>query len=123
MAFEPSKATVTAVGTVVAPAESKFDGNLHELRIAVNHRRKDQSGEYVDDGTTWFTYKANGEYGEALKEYETGDRIKVIDASLQTREYQKRDGSTGLANDLRYGSIEVLEKKSERQPVGAESAW
>lgn len=118
MAFEPSKVTATIVGRVVAPAEDKFDGKLTELRVAVGHRRKDQSGEYVDDGTTWITYKANGEWGAPLKAFGKGDLIKITDAALQTREFERKAGGTGLQIDARFGQVELLEAKGERDSAG-----
>lgn len=119
MAFEPSKIVANIVGRVVAPAEQKFDGALTELRVAVGHRRKDQqTGEYVDDGTTWVTYKANGEYGKPLQAFGKGDLVKIVDGDIRTREFERKAGGTGLQVDVRFGTIELLEAKGEREAAG-----
>lgn len=120
--FIPPKITATIVANVVAPAEEKFDGNLVELRLAVGSRRKNRdSGEYEDGPTTWVTYKANGEFGTPLKAFGKGDRIRITDANLEAREYAKKDGSTGLALDARFGEVELLESKAEK--ASAETPW
>lgn len=120
MAFESPGIRGSIVGTVVAPAESKFDGNLHELRIAVNHSKKNKdTGEYEQTGTTWLTYAGNGEYGEALKAFSQGSQVKITDALIETRTYQKRDGSEGLGITARFGEIEETAPAREK----AEAAW
>lgn len=120
MAFEAPGIRGSIVGTVVAEAESKFDGNLHELRIAVNHSKKDRdTGEYVQTGTTWLTYAGNGEYGTALKAFAKGAQVKITDALIETREFNRKDGSQGLGVTARFGEIE------ETAPAkgAAEAAW
>lgn len=119
--FIPPKAVVTIVGNVVAPAEEKFDGNLTELRVAVNKRKKDRdTGEWVDNGTDWYTYKASGEYGAPLKQFGKGDQIRIKEGVLETREYAKKDGNSGLALDVRFGEVELLESKAA---ASAENPW
>jgi hypothetical protein len=119
MAFESPGIRGTVIGTVAAPAESKFDGNLHELRLAINHSKKDRdTGEYVQTGTTWLTYQANGEWGQKLTQFAKGSQVKITDALIETREFTRGDGSTGLGVTARFGEIE------ETAPAkGAESAW
>lgn len=121
--FIPPKITATIVGNIVAPAEEKFDGNLTELRVAVNKRKKDRdTGEWVDNGTDWITYKASGEWGAPLKQFGKGDRIRITDAVLETREFEKRDGNSGLALDARFGTVELLEAKGDR-PAATDDTW
>lgn len=120
MAFENPGIRGTIIGTVAAPAESKFDGNLHELRLAINHSKKDRdTGEYVQTGTTWLTYQANNEYGEALKAFTKGAQVKITDALIETREFTRKDGSQGLGVSARFG--EIVENAPAKG--AAESAW
>lgn len=120
--FVPSGIRGRIVGNVVAPAEEKFEGRVVELRIAVGHGYRDKAtNEWKDTGTTWVTYSASGEWGEALKAFGKGDRVQIEDTAIETKTYQKRDGTEGLAVNARFGTIELLEAKQEK--VGAESAW
>lgn len=110
------------VGRVVAPAEDKFDGRVTELRIAISHGYKDKTTEeWKETGTTWLTYSATGEWAEPLREFGKGDLVEISDAALETRAFDRRDGSHDVGVTARFGSIELLESK--REPVGAESAW
>lgn len=120
MAFQAPGIRGTIVGTVVGPAESKFDGNLHELRIAVNHSKKDRdTGEYVQTGTTWLTYAANGEWGQKLTQFGKGSQVSITDALIETREYTRKDGSQGLGITARFGEIEETAPARE----SAEATW
>lgn len=116
--FIPSGIRGRIVGNVVAPAESKFDGDQTELRIAVGHGYK-KDGVWTETGTTFVTYIARGEWGNTLTPFGKGDRIQIEDAAIETKTYQKRDGSEGLAVNARFGEVTLLEKKAEK----VESAW
>jgi hypothetical protein len=120
MAFEPPRIRAEIIGTVVADAEEKFNGTLHELRIAVNQSKKDKdTGEWVDNGATYVTYAGSGEYGEALKAFHKGAQVKITDAKVETRTYPRKDGSEGIQITARFGEIEET-----APPKGAaESAW
>lgn len=124
MTFKPSKIQASSiVGRAAADPEEKFDGQLVELRIAVGHRKKD-GDEYVDNGTTWLTYKANGEYATPLKAVGKGDLVEITDAVIESREYQK-NGETRSALEARFGSLEILERKGEGQKpaAAADTPW
>lgn len=112
MVFKPSKINANIIGRAAAPAEKKFNGDLTELRIAVGHR-KQTNGEWVDNGTSWVTYKANGEYGAALDAVGKGDLVEIVDAALEAREYESKSGNKGLALEARFGKLNILERKSD----------
>lgn len=119
--FKPSGIRASSiVGRVVAPAEDKFDGKFTELRLAIGHGYK-KDGEWTETGTTWLTYTASGEWAEPLRAFGKGDLVEITDASLETKTYQKKDGTDGLQVTARFGTAELLESK--REPVGAESSW
>lgn len=117
--FKPSRATVTIVGNV-GQVQSKFDGTLVEATVAVSKGYKDKNtDQWVDTGTDWYTVIARGDYTGTLLDLNPGDRVEVVDAKLEHREYPKQDGSTGVSYDLNFGTVVVLERKADRQPVGA----
>ena len=113
MTFKPSKIQISSlVGRAVDAATEKFDGQLVELRIAVGHRKPDGNGGYEDAGTTWLTYKANGEYAAPLKSVGKGDLIEITDAVLESREYTS-NGEKRSSLEARFGTLTILERKGE----------
>lgn len=106
-------ATATIVGRAGTdpenPAYNK-DGSrgIQEIRVAVDQGYKDSDGDWVETGTTWYTYTAPV---EVLAEVSKGDKVRIDDARLETREFTRKDGTTGQAFDLRFGTIAVLESK------------
>lgn len=121
--FKPSRATVNVVGTV-GRVEQKFDGQLTEVSIAVNKGYKDKNTQqWVDTGTDWYTFITRGDWqaNVAALNLQGGDRVEVTDAKLEHREYEKRDGSPGIACELNFGEIVVLERKADRQQASGGS--
>lgn len=121
--FKPSRATVNVVGTV-GSVQSKFDGKQTEVSIAVGKGYKDKmTQEWVDKGTDWYTFITRGDWQSQIEslDLQPGDRVEVTDAKLEHREYEKRDGGLGIACDLNYGELTVLERKADR-PSGGSSA-
>jgi len=118
--FKPSRATVSIVGTV-GRSESKFDGALTETTIAVNkgYKDKNNNNEWKDTGTDWYTFITRGDWQSVVAGVQPGDRVEVANAKLEHREYPKNDGSTGVAYELTFGEFVVLERKADREPVGA----
>ena len=115
-------ASITLVGYVSNPARPPAydkDGSkgVLELSIPINEGYK-KDGEFVQTGTTWYTYSAAGEYADALRELAKGDKVRIDDAKQEVREYTDRDGAKQKGISLRYGSIKVLESK---EPVRASS--
>jgi single-strand DNA-binding protein len=62
------------------------------LRIAVNTRRKDQSGEWVDK-PNYFDVTVWGAQGENCANYLSKGRPVAIDGRLEWREWEAKDGS------------------------------
>ena len=113
-------ASITLVGYVSNPARPPAydkDGSkgVLELSIPINEGYK-KDGEFVQTGTTWYTYSAAGEYADALKALGKGDKIRIDDAKQEVREYTDKDGAKQKGISLRYGSIKVLESK---EPAGS----
>ena len=121
--FKPSGIRASSiVGRVVAPAEDKLDGKITELRLAIGHGYK-KDGEWTETSTTWLTYVASGDWAAPLRSFGKGDLVEITDAAVETRTFDKKDGSQGIGVTARFGSIDLLEAKGEREKVGAEAAW
>lgn len=110
-------ATVTIVGRAggeaKVPAYDKDNSSgVLELSIAVSQGYK-KNDEWVDTGTTWYVHSAAGEHAQALAVVGKGDKVRLDDARLETREFTRKDGTTGQVFNTRYGTLVVLEQKSD----------
>jgi single-strand DNA-binding protein len=63
-----------------------------KLRIAVNTRRKDQGGQWIDK-PNYFDVTVWGAQGENCSNYLTKGRPVAIDGRLEWREWEAQDGS------------------------------
>lgn len=115
-------ATVTLVGHAGADAENPaYDKEgtrgLKQLRVAVGQGYKDKNtGEWKDTGTAWYTVTGRT---EDLAHIGRGDKVRVDEARLEVREFQRKDGTTGQSFETSFGSITVLESKGSAS--GSES--
>lgn len=106
-------ATVTIVGRAGGDAEfppydKSGERGVSQVRIAVGQGYK-KDGEWVDTGTAWYTVTGRtGDIGHVRK----GDKVRVDDARLETREFTRKDNSIGQAFETRFGTVTVLESKS-----------
>jgi single-stranded DNA-binding protein len=121
-------ANVTVVGRAGGPVEVKHftgGGSVAELSIAVSQGYK-KDDQWVDTGTTWYTLQAATAYAEDnWPSVGKGDKVRVDDAKQETREYKKRDESSGLQITLKFGTLTVVEAKNQDEasdgfvPAGA----
>jgi hypothetical protein len=119
------------VGTAVAAAEDKFDGQQTEVRIATNfgyYKDKQNKQDWTETGTKFFSIIARGDYANALRGIGAGDVVRVDDANLEFRQYTK-DGQEREVAQLTFGTVTVVKKKdsSNQQsrdfvPAGANDA-
>ena len=65
---------------------------LCSLRIAVNTRRKDESGQWTDK-PNYFDVSVWGNQGESCAQYLSKGRPVAIDGRLEWREWEATDGS------------------------------
>lgn len=105
------------VGTAGGDVQFKnFDnGNsVAELSIAVNQGyRNKQTNEWVETGTTWLRILASGDYADNnWPPVHKGDRVRVDGGRLETREFDRKDGTKGQAFEIRFGALSVVESKS-----------
>jgi hypothetical protein len=109
-------ATTTLVGYASGEARTpRYDkdgsSGVLEVSFALNEGYK-KGDEFIQTGTTWYTYSAAGDYADPLRAIGKGDKVRINDAKQEVREYENKDGEKVKAIGLRYGSIVVLEKSN-----------
>lgn len=120
--------TVDLVGYAASDARNPAydkDGSkgVKEVSIPLNEGYT-KDGEFVQTGTSWYTYSAAGDYAAQVAAIKKGDKVKVSGAKLEVREYKDKDNNDKLGLSLRYGSITVLESKSGGAPVTSDDdSW
>ena len=77
------------------------------LRIAVNSRRKDASGEWVDK-PNYFDVTVWGAQGENCSRFLAKGRPVAIDGRLEWREWQAQDGTKRQATEIVADSVQFL---------------
>lgn len=107
-------ATVTLVGRAGADAEfpaydKEGTRGLSQVRVAISQGYKDKNtNEWKDTGTLWVTVTGRtDDIGHVRK----GDKVRLDDARLEAREFERKDGSIGQAFETRFGTLTVLEVK------------
>lgn len=110
--------TATVVGTAGGEVDYRVfsnGGSQAELSIAVGHGFKDKnSGEWIEKGTTWIKLLATSDHAEHNWPYVgKGDRVRVDEGRLETREFDRKDGTKGQAFELRYGNVTVIDSKQQ----------
>ena len=87
------------------------------LRIAVNSRRKDESGQWTDK-PNYFSVSVFGNQAESCSQYLSKGRPVAIDGRLDWREWQSQDGSKREAVEIVAESVQFLGSRGE---AGAET--
>src|SRR5882672_994135 len=77
------------------------------LRVAVNTRRKDSSGEWVDK-PNFFDITVWGAQGENCAQYLQKGRPVAIDGRLEWREWQDQQGNKRQSVDIIADSVQFL---------------
>lgn len=122
-------ATLTLVGWTASEArnpayDKEGKKGVKELSIPINEGYT-KDGEFVQTGTTWYTYSAAGDYAATLEAIPKGSKIRIDDAKQEVREYKDRDDNPKLGIGLRFGTIVVLEQgeaKADARTATAKAA-
>ena len=77
------------------------------LRIAVNTRRKDESGEWGEKAN-YFSVTVFGKQGENAAQYLSKGRGVAIDGRLSWREYQTNEGQKREAVEIIADTVQFL---------------
>lgn len=96
------------------------------LRIAVNTRRKDESGQWTDK-PNYFDVTVWGQQGENCAQYLSKGRPVAVDGRLEWREWEAQDGSKRQAVEIVAESVQFLGGRMEGEapayvPTGAAGA-
>lgn len=92
------------------------------LRLAVNTRRKDESGQWTDK-PNYFDVTVWGQQGENCAQYLAKGRPVAIDGRLEWREWEAQDGAKRQAVEVVAESVQFLGGRQESEgayvPAGA----
>jgi single-strand DNA-binding protein len=88
------------------------------LRVAVNSRRKDESGQWVDK-PNYFDVTVWGAQGESCAQYLAKGRPVAVDGRLNWREWEANDGSKRQSVDIIADSVQFLGSREGAQSNGA----
>ena len=88
------------------------------LRVAVNGRRKDQSGQWVDK-PNYFNITVWGAQGENCSNYLSKGRPVAVDGRLDWREWEAKDGSGKRQTvEIVADSVQFLGSRDGSAPGG-----
>jgi single-strand DNA-binding protein len=88
-----------------------------KLRVAVNSRRKDQSGEWVDK-PNYFDVTVWGAQGENCANYLSKGRPVAVEGRLDWREWEAQDGSKRQSIEIIANSVQFLGSRSDNPGGG-----
>jgi single-strand DNA-binding protein len=77
------------------------------LRIAVNSRRKDETGQWADK-PNYFSVSVFGNQAESCSQYLSKGRPVAIDGRLDWREWQAQDGAKRESVEIVAESVQFL---------------
>src|SRR5213079_3366441 len=87
------------------------------LRVAVNTRRKDESGQWVDK-PNYFDVTAWGQQGENCAQYLAKGRPVAVDGRLEWREWEAQDGSKRQAVEVVADTVQFLGSRDAGESGG-----
>jgi single-strand DNA-binding protein len=101
---------VVVTGNLTRDPELRHTGGgtaVCDLRIAVNSRRKDQSGNWVDK-PNYFDVTVWGGQGENCANYLSKGRPVAIEGRLDWREWEAKDGGKRQAVQIIANTVQFL---------------
>lgn len=87
------------------------------LRVAVNSRRRDESGQWIDK-PNYFDVSVFGNQGESCAQYLSKGRPIGIDGRLDWREWEAQDGSKRQAVQIIAESVQFLGSRGDGEGFG-----
>jgi single-strand DNA-binding protein len=87
------------------------------LRVAVNTRRRDESGQWADK-PNYFDVTVWGQQGENCAQYLSKGRPVAIDGRLEWREWETQDGGKRQAVDIVADNVQFLGGRGEGEAGG-----
>jgi single-strand DNA-binding protein len=101
---------VVITGNLTRDPELRHTGGgtaVCELRVAVNSRRKDQSGNWVDK-PNYFDVTVWGAQGENCSTYLSKGRPVAVEGRLDWREWEAKDGGKRQSVSIIANSVQFL---------------
>jgi single-strand DNA-binding protein len=101
---------VVLVGNLTRDPELRHTGSgtaVCSLRVAVNSRRRDETGQWVDK-PNYFSVSVFGNQAESCAQFLAKGRPVGIDGRLDWREWQAQDGSKREAVEIVAESVQFL---------------
>jgi single-strand DNA-binding protein len=101
---------VVVTGNLTRDPELRHTGGgtaVCDLRVAVNSRRKDQSGNWVDK-PNYFDVTVWGAQGENCANYLSKGRPVAIEGRLDWREWEAKDGGKRQAVQIIANTVQFL---------------
>lgn len=112
---------VTITGNLTADPELRHTPSgtaVCQLRVAVNGRRKDQSGQWVDK-PNYFNVTVWGAQGENCKNYLSKGRPVAVDGRLDWREWEAKDGGGKRQSvEIVADTVQFLGSRDGSAPAG-----
>lgn len=123
---------ITIIGALGADPTLRFTPSgkaVASFQVAVNKRRKDQSGAWVDDGADWHSVQAWGTLAENVAESLTKGIRVIVTGRLESREWEDREGNRrtsweitaqGVGVDLSFATATVTRNQradEQRRPT------
>jgi len=90
------------------------------LRIAVNTRRKDSTGQWTEK-PNYFDITVWGNQGESCAQYLAKGRPVAVDGRLEWREWTAQDGGKRESIDIIADAIQFLANGQNPTPTGGAS--
>jgi single-strand DNA-binding protein len=87
------------------------------LRLAVNARRKDETGQWVDK-PNYFSITVWGQQGENCAQYLSKGRPVAVDGRLDWREWESQDGTKREAVEIVAESVQFLGGRGDGEGGG-----
>ena len=106
---------VILVGNLGQDPELRHTGSgtaVCNLRLATNESYKDSNGDWVER-TEWHSLVAWSKLAEICNEYLKKGSQVYFEGSLQTREYEAKDGVTKYATEIKVKEMMMLSGKGE----------
>lgn len=107
---------VILIGNLGQDPELRYTGSgtaVCNMRLATNESYKDGDGNLIDK-TEWHTLVAWARLGEVCNEYLSKGSQAYFEGSLQTRQWEDRDGNTRYSTEVKVREVMFL----DRQPQG-----
>ena len=101
---------VILVGNLGQDPELRYTGSgtaVCNMRIATSESYKDRDGNQVEN-TEWHTVVAWSRLAEICGEYLKKGRQVYIEGSLQTRQWEDKDGNTRYSTEVKAREMQML---------------